>query len=35
MLSRSYTEPIGIEITRMPYMRALNLIVRYHKNGLY
>jgi type IV pilus assembly protein PilQ len=31
MLSNSYAEPIGIEITRMPYMRALNLIVRYHK----
>jgi len=30
MLSSSYVEPIGIEITRMPYMRALNLIVNYH-----
>ncbi len=30
MLSGTYTEPIGIEITRMPYMRALNLIVHYH-----
>ena len=30
MLSGSYAEPIGIEITRMPYMRALNIIVNYH-----
>jgi len=30
MLSSSYTEPVGIEITRMPYMRALNIIVHYH-----
>lgn len=30
MLSNEYTEPIGIEITRMPYMRALNIIVNYH-----
>lgn len=30
MLATPYTEPIGIEITRMPYMRALNLIVHYH-----
>ncbi len=30
MLSGSYSEPIGIEITRMPYMRALNIIVNYH-----
>jgi len=31
IFSETYTEPIGIEITRMPYMRALNLIVNYHK----
>lgn len=31
ILSGAYTEPIGIEITRMPYMRALNIIVNYHK----
>lgn len=31
ILSESDTEPIGIEITRMPYMRALNIIVNYHK----
>ena len=30
VLQTSYTEPIGIEITRMPYMRALNIIVNYH-----
>jgi type IV pilus assembly protein PilQ len=30
VLSTSYSEPIGIEITRMPYMRALNIIVNYH-----
>jgi Bacterial type II and III secretion system protein len=30
MLSAEYTEPIGIEITRMPYMRVLNIIVNYH-----
>ncbi len=30
MLSGSYSEPIGIEITNMPYMRALNIIVNYH-----
>jgi general secretion pathway protein D len=30
MQSGSYKEPIGIEITRMPYMRALNIIVNYH-----
>ncbi len=30
MLSGSYAEPVGIEITRMPYMRALNIIVNYH-----
>ena len=28
--SGNYAEPIGIEITRMPYMRALNIIVNYH-----
>ncbi len=28
--SGTYAEPIGIEITRMPYMRALNIIVNYH-----
>lgn len=31
ILSGAYSEPIGIEITRMPYMRALNIIVNYHK----
>jgi len=31
ILSNGYSEPIGIEITRMPYMRALNIIVTYHK----
>ena len=30
ILSADYIEPIGIEITRMPFMRALNLIVNYH-----
>ena len=30
ILATSYNEPIGIEITRMPYMRALNIIVNYH-----
>ena len=30
ILSVSYNEPIGIEITRMPFMRALNIIVNYH-----
>lgn len=30
VLAVSYTEPIGIEITRMPFMRALNIIVNYH-----
>ncbi len=30
ILSVSYSEPIGIEITRMPFMRALNIIVNYH-----
>lgn len=30
ILVPSYSEPIGIEITRMPYMRALNIIVNYH-----
>lgn len=30
MLSGVYTEPIGIEITKMPYLRALNIIVNYH-----
>ncbi|MCF6270479.1 MAG: type II and III secretion system protein [Melioribacteraceae bacterium] len=30
VLIPSYSEPIGIEITRMPFMRALNIIVNYH-----
>ena len=30
ILVPSYSEQIGIEITRMPYMRALNIIVNYH-----
>jgi type IV pilus assembly protein PilQ len=30
IFSGSYSEPIGIEIRQMPYMRALNIIVNYH-----
>lgn len=30
VLATSFSEPIGIEITRMPFMRALNVIVNYH-----
>ncbi len=30
VLIPSYSEPIGIEITKMPFMRALNIIVNYH-----
>ena len=30
ILSGSYSEPIGIEIKQMPYMKALNVIVHYH-----
>jgi len=30
VLANDFSEPIGIEITKMPYMRALNIIVNYH-----
>ena len=30
VLAASYSEPIGLEITKLPYMRALNIICHYH-----
>jgi type IV pilus assembly protein PilQ len=30
ILATTYSEPIGIEINKLPYMRALNIIVNYH-----
>ncbi|VAX21542.1 hypothetical protein MNBD_IGNAVI01-1459 [hydrothermal vent metagenome] len=30
VLTTDYTDPIGIEITRLPFKRALNIITQYH-----
>lgn len=30
VLTTNYTDPIGIEITRLPFKRALNIITQYH-----